>query len=98
MTAPGERDRLHDRELNVAGAGRQIEHEVIELAPLHLPEELLGVLRHHRPAQDRRGSVLEQEAHRHQFQSVALDRDDAVVLRRPSAARVLPNISPMLGP
>ena len=75
----GERDRLHNRELNVAGAGRQIEHEIIELAPFDLSQELLRVSRDHRSAQNRRRSVIEQEPHRHQFQVVLLDRDDPIL-------------------
>ena len=82
MIAPAERDRLHDRQLDVAGAGREIEHEVIEFAPFDLPQKLLRVTRHHRPAQDRRRSVVEQETHRHQLEVVLLDRDDLVLFRR----------------
>src|SRR5947208_9397007 len=36
----GKRDRLHDRQLNIAGAGRQIEYQKIELAPINLPQKL----------------------------------------------------------
>ena len=91
----GERDGLHDGELDVAGAGREIEHEEIEVAPLDLPEKLLGVFRDHRPAQDGGRGVVEQEAHRHELQVVALDGDDAVVRRWPSGVRCVPNIRPM---
>jgi hypothetical protein len=45
---------LDDGKLNIAGARRQIEDEHIEFAPFHLPQELLGVARYHRPAQNRR--------------------------------------------
>src|SRR4029077_3059754 len=41
-------DRLHDGKLNIAGAGREIEHQIIELAPFDLPQKLLGVTGHHR--------------------------------------------------
>ena len=43
----GERDGLHQRDDHVAGAGRQIDDEVIELAPLHLLQELADDLVQH---------------------------------------------------
>ena len=53
MTAPGQRDRLRQRQLGVAGAGRQIETREIELAPVESRQESAdGVARHHRPAPD----------------------------------------------
>ena len=45
-------DGLHDGELDVAGAGREIEHEVVEIFPSDLAEKLLGVAGGHRPADD----------------------------------------------
>ena len=76
----GERDRLDYGELDVAGAGRKIEHEIIQFAPFDLPQELLSITGHHRSAQDRGRRVVEEKTHRHQFQSVLFDRNDAVVL------------------
>ena len=40
MIAPGHLRRLHQRELRVAGAGRQVDDEVVELAPVHVAQEL----------------------------------------------------------
>ena len=40
-------DRLHNRQLDIARARRQVENEIIEFAPLDLTQELLGVTRHH---------------------------------------------------
>ena len=49
----GKRDRLHNGKLDVAGAGRKIKNQIIELTPFDLLEKLLGVARDHRPAQNR---------------------------------------------
>ena len=72
---------MHNRELDVAGARRKIENQIIEFAPLHLPQKLLDVTRHHWPAQNSGRGVIEQKAHRHQAQSVLLDWNDLVFLR-----------------
>ena len=40
MTAPGDLGGLHQGELRVAGAGRKIDDEVVELAPVHILQEL----------------------------------------------------------
>src|SRR5260370_42064129 len=79
MIAP-ESDRLHDRQLNVAGAWRQIENQEIEFPPVPLPQKLLGVTRHHRSAQNCRRGVVPEKAHRHQFEVVLLDRHDFVFI------------------
>jgi hypothetical protein len=51
--------------LRVARARRQIDEQIIELAPLHRLKELLDGLRDHRPAPDDRLIAIEQEAHAH---------------------------------
>ena len=40
MTAPETLRGLHQGELRVAGAGRQVDDEVVELAPVHVAQEL----------------------------------------------------------
>ena len=50
----GERHRLHQRDDHVAGARRQIDNEVIELAPVHLLQELPDDLVQHGPAHHQR--------------------------------------------
>src|SRR5205814_6557181 len=74
----GKRDRLDNSQLDVASAGGKIEHEKIELAPFHLSQKLLRVTGHHRSAQDRRRSIVEQKPHRHQFEIVLLNRNDLI--------------------
>jgi len=44
-----QRERLEDRELGVAGPRRQVHYEVVELAPLHVLDELGDYLVDHRP-------------------------------------------------
>jgi hypothetical protein len=65
---------LRERELDVAGAGRQVDHEVVEVAPLGLAEQLLERLGHHRAAPDHRRVRLDEEAHAHRLDSVTLHR------------------------
>ena len=67
--------------------GRQVDHQVVELAPFDLVEELLHDPVEHRPAHDHGAFGLEQEAHRHQLQAVGLDRLDPLAHRhRPAVA------------
>ena len=75
-----EGDGLHDGELDVAGAGGEVEDEDIEFAPGDLFEELLGVAVGEGAADDDGGAVAEEEAHGHEFDAVGLDGDDVVVL------------------
>ena len=63
----GDRQELRQRQLRVAGAGRQIDDQIVELAPLDVLDELLQELVDHRPAPDDRAAALDEEA----------DRDDA---------------------
>ena len=93
-----ERDGLDDGELDVAGAGRQVEDQVVEVAPGDLAEELLGVAGGERAADDDRRVVVEQESHRHELDAVGFDRDDVVVLVGGRAWSSAPNMCAMDGP
>ncbi len=53
---------LGERQLRVAGAGREIHQEVVELAPLHVAQELSDDLHDDRPAPDRRRVALHDQA------------------------------------
>ena len=46
--SPRQGDCLDNRQLDVTRAGREIQQEHIEMTPIHVPEELLGVTGHHR--------------------------------------------------
>ena len=56
-------DALNESELYVTGAGREIDDEVIEFAPLHAAEKLLDHAVKHRPAPDERLVTGIQQAH-----------------------------------
>ena len=63
----------------VAGAGRQVDDEVVELAPGHVAEELLDAAADHRPAPDDGRAGREQEADRDELDAVALDGVQALL-------------------
>jgi hypothetical protein len=74
-----ERDCLDNGELNVTGARWEVEDEDIEFSPSDLLEELLGVSIGEGTADDDRGVVAEEEAHRHEFEAVGFDGNDAIL-------------------
>ena len=82
----GQRQRLRQGQRYVAGSRGQVDHQVVERAPVDLAEKLLDDAVEHRPAHDDRALGLEQEAHRHQLESAGLDRLDALAAgHRPAA-------------
>ena len=78
---------LRERELDVAGARRQVDHEVVEVAPAGLGEELLERLGDHRAAPDHGRVLLDEEAHAHRLDAVAFHRLHGLAVRARSAAR-----------
>src|SRR5712692_11981426 len=58
---------LGERQLRVAGAGRGIHQEVVELAPRQVAQELPDDLHDDRPAPDRRCVALHDQAERHEL-------------------------------
>ena len=72
ITAPVSGTRCDERELDVAGAGRHVDDQVVEVAPVGLAQQLLERLRDHRPAPDHRLVGLDQEADRHHLHAVAI--------------------------
>ena len=75
----GARHQLPEREPDVARARRHVDDEVVELAPVHVGEELLERAVQHRAAPDDRALLLEEEADRHHAQVVGDRRDDHAV-------------------
>ena len=65
---------LRERELDVAGAGRHVDDEVIEVTPVGVLQQLLQRLRHHRAAPDHRRVDVDQKADRHRLQPVRFER------------------------
>ena len=76
------RQQLGERHRDVAGAGRQVEQQVVELAPVDVLEELLDRLVEHRAAPDDGGVLLDEEADRHHLDAARrLERDDLALAR-----------------
>ena len=80
----GARDRhaLRERELDVAGAGRHVDDEVVEVAPVGIAQQLGQRLRDHRAAPHHRLLRVDQEADRHGRDPVCGERLDALAVRR----------------
>ena len=70
----GHRHGLGEGELGIAGAGGQIHHQHVALAPVHLIEELADDAVEHGAPPDHRLVLLDQQPHRHHHDAAALDR------------------------
>src|SRR6266571_1375220 len=68
------RHLLGERELDVAGAWRHVDDEVVDIAPARVLEQLLEGLRHHRPAPHHRGIDVDEKADRDRLDAVARHR------------------------
>ena len=67
----GLREQAGERHLDVAGAGRHVDEQVVEVAPAHVGEELLERLGEDQAAPHERGVlVVDEEAHRHDLDAV----------------------------
>ncbi len=87
MTAPETGTRWRQRELDVARARRHVDDQVVERAPARVGEHLGERLRDHRAAPGHGLVGIDQEADRHDRQTVAAGRIErlAVGRRRPRA-------------
>src|SRR5208282_3604804 len=79
--AAGKRDALRNRKLRIAGAGRKIEHQAIEIAPFDIDEKFRLELGHHRPAPDDRVLIVDEKRHRDVADAEAFEGDDPAVGR-----------------
>ena len=61
----GHRHALCQRQLDVASTRRQINHKIIEFAPVGVVQQLLERLRHHRATPHHGGLDVDQKADRH---------------------------------
>ena len=75
----GQRHRLGKRDRDVAGAGRQIDDEIVEFAPGHLPQELLDDSMQHGTAPHQRLVAGIQVADGDDANAEALGGNDHVV-------------------
>ena len=71
----GDRDGLDQRELHVAGAGREIDQQIVELAPDYAAQELRDYAVEHRAAPDHGLVAGIQQAHRDHLDALDFDRD-----------------------
>src|SRR5690606_5277805 len=67
-----DRDLLRERELDIAGAGGQIDDEIVEVAPARVLQELLERLSHHRPAPHHGGVDVDEKPDGDCLQPMAL--------------------------
>ena len=74
-----DRDGLGQGQLGVGRAGRQVDDEVVELAPLDVAQELLDRATDERPAPHDGLAVRDEELDRDRLDAVALERRDLVV-------------------
>ena len=77
-----QRHALRHGELGVAGAGRHVHHQHVELAPLNVAQHLLERPHHHRPAPDHRRVLGDQEADGHALDAIVLHRDQDLAVGR----------------
>ena len=69
----GLRQQAGQRHLDVAGAGRHVDEQVVEVAPAHVDEELLERLGEDQAAPHERGVlVVDEQAHRHDLERPAV--------------------------
>ena len=82
----GLRQQLGKRHRDVAGPRRQVDQQVVELAPVDVLEELLDRLVQHRPAPHDGCVLLDEEADRHHLHARRRNRSaGSCAARRPAA-------------
>ena len=73
------RQQLPERDGDVAGSGRHVDEQHVEVAPVDVLQKLLERAMQHRAAPHHRLVVVEEEPDRHQLQIVRDGRDDHLV-------------------
>ena len=73
-----DRHGLGERELRIGGAGRQVHHEVVQLSPLHVAQELRDGAADERAAPHDGLALRDEELDRDRLHSMALEGDDLV--------------------
>ena len=75
----GARQELAERDRHVPGPGRHVDDDRVELAPVHVGEELLERAMEHRAAPHERRVVVHEVADRDELEPAADGRDDHLV-------------------
>src|SRR5688572_21550389 len=73
---------LRQGQLDVPGARRHVDDQIVELAPVCFTQELGEGLGHHRAAPDHRLLFLDQEPDRHRAQAVGCERLEPLAVAR----------------
>ena len=74
------RDLLRQGQLDVTGARRHVDHQVVEIAPVGLGHQLLQGSGGHRATPDHGRVVVGEEGHGHDFDTVGLDRHEPLLV------------------
>ena len=90
--------RLGERQLRVGGAGRQVDDEVVQLAPVHVPQELLDGAADERAAPHDGLALGHEELDADDLDAVALEGPDLAVRRWPRARPRGPSSGGCWGP
>ncbi|MCW0460321.1 hypothetical protein NB717_001389 [Xanthomonas sacchari] len=77
----GHRDLLRQGQLDVAGAGRQVDQQVVQVVPQGIGEQLCERRGRHRTAPDHRRVLVHQQPDRHRLDAEGAHRLDALVVR-----------------
>ena len=85
----GARQQAGQAHLHVAGARRHVDQQVVELAPLHVAEELLDRLREHQAAPHQRRVLADEEAGGHHLEPAGADGQLVGTDQRPAVVVVL---------
>ena len=80
--ASSNRHRLRQRELCIRGSRRQVNDEIVKVAPLHVAKELLNRATDEGPAPDDRLPLRDEELNGDDLDAVALDRLDLAASAR----------------
>src|ERR1700746_4094856 len=73
-------DALDKSELDVTGAGRKVDNEIVEFAPLHAAQKLLDHAVKHGAAPDQRLVTGIEQAHRDHFDAVSFNGNDGALV------------------
>ena len=77
---PGQRKGLHEGEVDVARARRQVYEQVVQLAPVGFANELLERIAGHGPAPEHGLVRVDEESNRQHFHAVVLDGDNQLLV------------------
>jgi hypothetical protein len=73
---------LSERQLDIAGSGRHVDDQVVEIAPAGLRQQLVEGRRHHRPAPGHRLLLVDEEADRHGLEAMRDERLEQLAVAR----------------